>query len=66
MKHFFHICTVHLDIIKVFYSPANAQVIVFKNNIKIYMKIALTYFGAVTPSSGSAVHVLAKDALVRK
>ena len=36
----FHICTVHLDIIKVLYSPTNAQVIVLKNNIKIYIKIA--------------------------
>jgi len=40
----FHICTVHLDIIKVFYSPTNAQVIVLKNNIKIYIKIALDMF----------------------
>jgi hypothetical protein len=36
----FHIRTMHLDIIKVFYSPTNAQVIVLKNNIKIYIKIA--------------------------
>jgi hypothetical protein len=47
----------HLDIIKVYYSPTNAQVIVLKNNIKIYIKIALTYFGAVTPSSGSSLSV---------
>jgi hypothetical protein len=31
-----------------------------KNNIKIYIKIALTCFGAVTPSSGSTLSVLAK------
>jgi hypothetical protein len=31
---------VHLDTIKVYYSPTNAQVIVLKNNIKIYIKIA--------------------------
>jgi hypothetical protein len=37
----FHIRTVHHDIIKAFYSPTNAQVIVLKNNIKIYIKIAL-------------------------
>ena len=36
----FHVRTVHLDIIKVFYSPTNAQVIVLKNNIKIHIKIA--------------------------
>jgi len=39
---FFHIHTVHLDIIKVIYSPTDAQVIVLKNNIKIYIKIAPT------------------------
>jgi len=31
-----------------------------KNNIKIYIKTAPTCFSAVTPSSGSAVFVLAK------
>jgi len=44
----------HLDITKVYYSPTNAQVIVLKNNIKIYIKTALTCFGAVTPSSGGS------------
>jgi hypothetical protein len=61
---FFHICSVHLDI-KVFNSPTNAQVIVLKRNIKIYIKIAPTCFGAVTPSSGSALFVLAKVTLVK-
>jgi len=56
---------VHLDVIKVFYSPTNAQVIVLKNNIKIYIKIAPTCSGAVTPSSGSALFVLAKVTLVK-
>ena len=32
-------------------------------NIKIYVKIALTCFGAVTPSSGSSLSVLAKVTL---
>jgi len=36
----------------------NAQVTVLKNNIKIYIKIAPTCFGAFTPSSGSALVVL--------
>ena len=31
-----------------------------KNNTKIYIKIAPTCFDAVTPSSGSALFVLAK------
>jgi len=41
------------------YSPTDALWVVLKNNIKIYIKIhiktAPTYFGAVTPSSGSAL-----------
>jgi len=60
---FFYVCTVHLDSIKVFFSPTNAQVIVLKNNIKIYIKIAATCFGAVTPSSGSSLSVFAKVTL---
>jgi hypothetical protein len=56
---------VHLDIIKVLYPPTNAQMIILKNNIKIYIKIAQTCFGAVTPSSGSALFVLAKVTLVK-
>ena len=40
-----HIAAVHMNekfrlSIKVYYSPTNAQVIVLKNNIKIYIKIA--------------------------
>jgi hypothetical protein len=38
---------------KLFYSPTDAQVNCLKNNFKIYIKIdiktAPTYFGAVTP-----------------
>jgi len=64
----FNIHTVHLDIIKVFYSPTDAQVNCLKNNFKIYIKIdiktALTCFGAVTPSSGSALLVLVKVKVV--
>jgi hypothetical protein len=60
---------VHLDIIEVFYSPTNAQVNCPKNNFKIYIKIdiktALTCFGAVTPSSESALLVLAKVTVVK-
>jgi hypothetical protein len=47
--------TVHLDIIKVFYTSTDAQVNCLKNNFKIYIKTAPTRFGAVTPSSGSAL-----------
>ena len=52
-------------VIKVFYSPPDAQAIYLKNNIKIYIKTAPTCFGAVTPSSGSAILVLAKVTVVK-
>jgi len=48
---------------KVYYSPTNAKVIVLKNSIKIYSKIAPTYFSAVTPSSGRSLSMLAKVTL---
>jgi hypothetical protein len=51
--------------IKVFYSPPDAQVNCLKNNIKIYIKTALTCFSAVTPSSGEALFVLAKLHLLK-
>ena len=47
---------------KFFYSPTDAQVNCLENSFKIYSKIdiktAVTCFGAVTPSSGSALLVL--------
>jgi hypothetical protein len=36
-----------------------------KNNIKIYTEIAPTCFGVVTPSSGSALFVLAEVTLFK-
>jgi hypothetical protein len=52
-----------------FYSTPDAQVNCLKKNFKIYIKIdiktALTCFGAVTPSSGCALLVLAKVAVVK-
>jgi hypothetical protein len=60
---------VHLDIIKDFYLPTDAQVNCLKNNFKIYIKIniktAPTCFGTVTPSSGSALVVFAKVTVVK-
>jgi hypothetical protein len=54
---------------KFFYLPNDAQVNCLKNNFKIYVKIdiktAATYFGAVTPSSRSALLVLAKDIVIK-
>ena len=52
-----------------FYSPTDVQVNCLKSNFKIYIKIdiqtASTCFGAVTPSSGSALLVLAKVTVVK-
>jgi hypothetical protein len=60
---------VHLDIINVYYSPNDAQANCLENNFKIGIKIDIktssTCFGAVTPSSGSALLVLAKVTVVK-
>jgi hypothetical protein len=54
----FHTYTVHLDIIKVFYSPTDAQLNCLENNFKIDIKVdiktAPTCFGAITiiPDNG--------------
>jgi len=45
---FFHSRTLHLDIIRVFYLPTDAQESCFKKNIKIYIKTAPTCFGLIT------------------
>ena len=50
---------------KFFYSPTDAQVNCLKNNFKINIKTAPTCFGAVTPSSGRALFVLAKITVVK-
>jgi hypothetical protein len=52
-------------LIKVFYSPTEAQLIVLKNIIKIYIKTAPTCFCAVTPSSGGALFLLAKVTVIK-
>jgi hypothetical protein len=53
-----------LELSKLFYSPTDARVNCLKNSINTYIKnkikMAPTCFGAVTPSSGSALFVLAK------
>jgi len=52
-----------------FYSQTDALVNCLKNIFKIYVKINIktppTWFGAVTPSSGSALLVLAKVTVVK-
>ena len=52
-----------------FYSPTDAQVNVFKIILKYTLKLKFktdpTCFGVVTPSSGSALFVLAKVTVVK-
>jgi hypothetical protein len=54
---------------KFFYSPTDAQVNCLKKNFKINIKINIktipACFGAVTPSSGSAILMLAKVTVVK-
>jgi len=56
-------------LLKFCYSPSDLQVNCLKNSFKIYIKIyiktAPTCFGAVTPSSGSALFVHAKVTVVK-
>jgi hypothetical protein len=52
-------------VLSVFYSPTDVQVNCLENNIKIYIKTPPTCFGAVTPSSGSALLMLAKVKAVK-
>ena len=65
----FHIHSMHLDIIKVFFSSTDARANCPKSNFKIYIKTGMkkspTYFGVVTPSSGSALLVRAKVTVVK-
>jgi hypothetical protein len=52
-SHNFHVHTVRLDIIKVLFihQLTHKWAVLNKNNIKICIKTAPTYFGAVTPLS---------------
>jgi len=56
-------------ILSKFYLPTDAQLNCLKNNFRIYIKIdiktAPTCFGAVSPSSGSALFDLAKVTLLK-
>jgi hypothetical protein len=57
-----------MTIIKVVYSPTDAQVNCLKNNFKIYIKIdikkQLRHVSFQLPSSGSALFVLAEVTIV--
>jgi hypothetical protein len=52
---FFHIHTVHLDAIKVFYLPTDAQVNCLKNNFKIYIKIDIILTNVTLARSNNAL-----------
>ena len=58
-----------MNLSKFFYSPTDAQVNCLKNNLKIYIKVdfktAPICFGAVTPSSGSALLVLVTVTVIK-
>jgi len=63
--HFTNRCTVHLDIIKVFYLPTDAFISVLENikiHVKIFIKNAPTCFG-LRPSTGS-LHMSLMDYVV--
>jgi hypothetical protein len=66
-RFFAHILPCILILSKFFYSPTDAQVNCLKNSFKIYTKIGIktapTCFGAVTPSSGSTLLMLAEVTL---
>jgi len=61
----FYIRTVHIDITKVFFIHQLMHKWVVLKTIKIYIKTAPTCFGAVTPSSGSALFMLSKFTVVK-
>ena len=55
----FHSCTVHLDTIKVFYLPTDAQKSCFKRILEFTLK-QLLHVSVQSPSSGSVLFELAK------
>jgi len=60
----FHSCTMHLDIIKVFYLPTDAQQSCFKRILKFTLK-QLLHVSVQTPSSGSVLFELAKVIVIK-
>jgi hypothetical protein len=61
---FFHICTEHLDTIKVVYLPTDAQWICFKRILKFTLKQHL-HVSHQSPSSGSVLFELAKVIVIK-
>jgi hypothetical protein len=60
----FHSCTAHLDTIKVFYLPTDAQYSCFKRILKFTLK-QLLHVSVQSPSSGSILFELAKVIVVK-
>jgi len=60
----FHSCTMHLDIIKVFYLPTDAQQRCFKRILKFTLK-QLLRVSVQSPSSGSVLFELAKVIVIK-
>ena len=61
---FFHSCTVHLDTIKVFYLPIDAQQSCFKRILKFTL-IQLLLVSVQSPSSWSVLFELAKVVVIK-
>jgi hypothetical protein len=61
---FLHSCTVHLDTIKVFYLPADAQKSCFKRILKFTLK-QLLHVSVQSPSPGSVLFELAKVIVIK-
>jgi hypothetical protein len=60
----FDSCTVHLDTIKVFYLPTDAQYICFQRILKFTLK-QLLHVSIQSPSSGSVLFELAKVIVIK-
>ena len=60
----FHSCTVHLDTIKVFHLPTDAQKSCFKIILKFTLK-QLLHVSVQLPSSGSLLFELAKFIVIK-
>jgi len=60
----FHICTVHLDTIKVFYLPTDAQWSCFKRILKFTLK-QLLHVSVQSPSSESVLFELVKVIVIK-
>jgi hypothetical protein len=60
----FHSCAVHLDTIKAFYLPTEAQQSYFKSILKNTLK-HLLHVSVHSPSSGSALFELAKITFIK-